>query len=237
MTGGMSSGVWYFGIVVGLSEPPGICAIAFAMPDPLSKPNSVSMVPPAVYLRNVRRVIMIRILPFVQTKSKHVSIAPRFVAGKTWCREVLVSGSLVWVSPLPMRDTSGRRSASLTEDGRDVAPSVDPAQPDLAADDESEEQDERSVFGRQATLGLHTPAELLVQPLNHVCDLERLPLRFGKREERQQFLAPLLEAADDAGAAGPPFPFEDCEGAGPLSGPAGRAVAVLLPRGLSLSMG
>jgi hypothetical protein len=89
-----------------------------------------------------------------------------------------------------MRDASGRRSASLTEDGRDVAPSVDPAQPDLAADNESEEQDERGVFGGQATLGLHTPAELLVEPLNHVCDLERLPLRFGKREERQQFLAP-----------------------------------------------
>ena len=87
MTGGMSSGVWYFGIAVGSSEPPGICAIAFAMPVSVLKPNSVSVVPPAVYLRNVRRVIMIRILPFVQTKSKHVSIAPRFVAGKTWFRE------------------------------------------------------------------------------------------------------------------------------------------------------
>jgi hypothetical protein len=62
-----------------------------------------------------------------------------------------------------MRDASGRRSASLREDGRDVAPSVDPAQPDLAADNESDEQDERGIFGGQATLGLHTPAELLVQ--------------------------------------------------------------------------
>ena len=70
-----------------------------------------------------------------------------------------------------MRDASGRRSASLTEDGRDVAPSVDSAQPDLAADDESEEQDERGVFGGQATLGLQRIGCIRVSAsLNQVFD-------------------------------------------------------------------
>jgi hypothetical protein len=43
-----------------------------------------------------------------------------------------------------------------------------PAQPDLPADDQADEQDERRVLGGQRALGLHTPAELLVQPLDHV---------------------------------------------------------------------
>ena len=55
MTGGISSGVAYFGINDGSSDPPGICARAFELPESLSKPNSVSNVLPAVYFTNVRR--------------------------------------------------------------------------------------------------------------------------------------------------------------------------------------
>jgi hypothetical protein len=36
----------------------------------------------------------------------------------------------------------------------------------------------------------------------------RLPLVLGELDEREQFLAPLREAADDAGAAAPPLPLE-----------------------------
>jgi hypothetical protein len=62
-----------------------------------------------------------------------------------------------------MCDASCRAPLSLTEHCRDVAPPVEPLQPDLAADDEPEEQDERSIFGRETPLGLHAASKLLVQ--------------------------------------------------------------------------
>lgn len=112
-----------------------------------------------------------------------------------------------------MRDASCGRLATPAEHRRDVAPSIDTPQPDLAAGHETEEQDQRRVLGRQAALRLHPAPELLVQPLNHVRGPERLPLALGELEEREQLFVPLLEAADHAGAAGPPLPLEDGEGA------------------------
>jgi hypothetical protein len=47
---------------------------------------------------------------------------------------------------------------------------------------------------------LHAPAELLVEPLDHVCAAKRLPLRPGEPEEGEQLLAPLLQAAHHARA-------------------------------------
>jgi hypothetical protein len=88
-----------------------------------------------------------------------------------------------------MRDASCRGSA-LAEHRRDLAPAIHASEADLAASHEAEEQDERRVLGRQATLSLHPPPELLVQPLNHVRRSERLPLALGELEEREQFLAP-----------------------------------------------
>jgi hypothetical protein len=51
MTGGISSGVRYFGTDAGLSVPPAISAIALRSP-PTPVANSVKVVAP-VYLRNV----------------------------------------------------------------------------------------------------------------------------------------------------------------------------------------
>src|SRR5262249_1464016 len=47
----------------------------------------------------------------------------------------------------------------------------------------------------------HAAAEFLVEPLNHVCGAERLPLRFGEAEEREEFVAAFPQARYDAGAA------------------------------------
>jgi hypothetical protein len=63
MTGGISSGVWYFGIPSGCKDPPGICAIASAIPRFLNE-NSVSSVLPAVYFTNMRREIFILALDY-----------------------------------------------------------------------------------------------------------------------------------------------------------------------------
>jgi hypothetical protein len=59
-----------------------------------------------------------------------------------------------------MRDASCRGSA-LAEHRRDLAPAIHASEADLAASHEAEEQDERRVLGRQATLSLHPPPELL----------------------------------------------------------------------------
>lgn len=55
----------------------------------------------------------------------------------------------------------------MTEHGSDVAPPIEAPQPDLAAGDEAEEEDQRRVLGWEATLGLHPATELLVKSLNH----------------------------------------------------------------------
>lgn len=112
-----------------------------------------------------------------------------------------------------MRDASCRTSPSVTEHRRDVAPPVDAPQADLPPGHEAKEKDERRVLGWQATLGLHPAPELRVQPLNHVRGPERLPLALGKLEEREQLFAALLEAANHAGATGPPLPLEGRDGA------------------------
>jgi hypothetical protein len=89
-------------------------------------------------------------------------------------------------------DASCCASSSLSEQRRDVAPSIEAPQPDLAAGHEAEEEHQRGVRGGQAALGLHAPAELLVQPLNDIRGAQRLPLPLRKLEEREQLLATLL---------------------------------------------
>ena len=98
-----------------------------------------------------------------------------------------------------MRDASRDGPAAPAQDRRNLAPAVDSAQPDLAAGDEAEEEGQRRGLGRQAALSLHPAPKLLVQPLNHVRGPERLPLSLGKREEREQLVAPFLEAGTTPG--------------------------------------
>ena len=85
---------------------------------------------------------------------------------------------------------------------------VDLPQPDLPRGHEAEEQAHRGVFGRQRPLGLHPPAKLLVQALDGVRGPERLPLRLGEAEEREELVAPLGEASGNPGAAFGPLPLE-----------------------------
>ena len=79
----------------------------------------------------------------------------------------------------PVRDASCRRPSVLSEDGRDLAPSVEAPQTDLAAGYKAEQEDQRRVLGGQAALGLHPAPELLVEPFNHVCGSERLHWLLG----------------------------------------------------------
>ena len=111
-----------------------------------------------------------------------------------------------------MRDASCGSPTALAQNRWNLTPSIDPTHSNLAADDKPEEQDECGVFGGQAALGLHAAPKLLVQPLNHIRGLERLPLALGELEEREQFLASLVEAPYHAGAAGSPLPLEGGEG-------------------------
>src|SRR3972149_5508549 len=101
----------------------------------------------------------------------------------------------------PVRDASCRRPAVFPQHRRDLAPAIESAQADLPAHHEADEQDERGVLGGQGALGLPAPAKLLVQALDHVGRAQRLPLTPGALEEGEEFLAPLLQAADDARAA------------------------------------
>src|SRR5882762_149824 len=66
-------------------------------------------------------------------------------------------------------DASCRDRCVLAEHGGDLPPAVDPAQLDLPARHEAEQQSQRRVFARQRAL--------------------RLPLCLGKAEERQEFVA------------------------------------------------
>src|SRR5262245_39025241 len=86
---------------------------------------------------------------------------------------------------VPTRDASCGRPASLTQHHRNVAPPVEAPQPNLAAGHEAEEEDERGVLGRQRALGLHAPAEFLVQPLNDIRGAQRLPLPLWELKERE----------------------------------------------------
>src|SRR6516165_5549431 len=104
--------------------------------------------------------------------------------------------------------TSCGRLAPCAQHRGNLAPPVESAQTDLAADDETEEQHEGRVLGGQCALGLHASAELLVQALDHVGGPERLPLAFRELEEGEQLLAAFLETADHARAAPRPRPLE-----------------------------
>src|SRR5262245_28551045 len=95
----------------------------------------------------------------------------------------------IWVGPSnailePKARCVMRRLAAGTQHGGNLAPAIEPAQTDLAADDETEAQHEGRVLGGQAALRLHTSAELLVEALDHVGGPERLPLAFRKLKER-----------------------------------------------------
>jgi hypothetical protein len=72
---------------------------------------------------------------------------------------------------------------------RDLAPAVDPAQLDLPARHKAEEEGQRSVLAWQRALRLHAAAEFLVEPFNRVRRPQRLPLRLGEAEEREQLVA------------------------------------------------
>src|SRR5713101_8388268 len=74
---------------------------------------------------------------------------------------------------------------------------VDLPQLDLSAGNEAEEQDQRRVLGGKRALGLHAPAEFLVEALDDVRGAQRLPLYLRKGEERQQFGAAFLQTARD----------------------------------------
>src|SRR6266566_1366610 len=77
----------------------------------------------------------------------------------------------------------------LAEHRSDFPPAVDPAQLDLPTHHEAEEQGQRRVFAGQRALRLRASAKLHVEPLNRVRGAQRLPLRFGKGEKREQLVA------------------------------------------------
>ena len=54
---------------------------------------------------------------------------------------------------------------------------------------EAEEQDDGGVLTRERALRLYPAAEFFVEPLDDVCGAQRLPLRFRKPEEGEQFVA------------------------------------------------
>src|SRR5207245_3764240 len=81
----------------------------------------------------------------------------------------------------------------------DLPPAVDPAQLDLPAGHETEEQDDRGFFAWQRALRLHTAAKLFVKTFDHVRRPERLPLPLGKSEEREELVAALAEARHESG--------------------------------------
>src|SRR2546422_10249446 len=96
----------------------------------------------------------------------------------------------------------------LADDRRQLLVAVELAERDLPGGDETEEQDESAVLGRQGALCLHAAPELLVEALDHVGGAQCLPLRLGEAEERQQLSARFVQALDDARTALPPGSLE-----------------------------
>src|SRR6266568_6347274 len=78
------------------------------------------------------------------------------------------------------RARSCRHRRVLTEHRGDLPPAIDPAQPDLPARHEAEEQNEGSVLAGQRALGLYAAAKFLVEPLNRVRSPYRFPLLLGE---------------------------------------------------------
>jgi hypothetical protein len=94
-------------------------------------------------------------------------------AGPDRAERPILGGTQIWVGLFgalldQVRDASCGRPTVFSQQRGDLTPAVEPAQPDLPADNQADEQDERRVLGRQRALGLHTPAEFLIQPLDHV---------------------------------------------------------------------
>src|SRR5258706_4737219 len=100
----------------------------------------------------------------------------------------------------------------LAEHRGDLPPAVNPAQLDLSARHKTEEKDQGCVFAWQRALRLHAAPEFLVEPLNHVCGAERLPLRLREAEEREKFVAAFSEARHHARAALAPRALEGAVG-------------------------
>src|SRR6185436_2576019 len=71
---------------------------------------------------------------------------------------------------------------------------------------------QRGLLARQRALGFDASAKFLVEPLNHVCGAERLPLRLGEAEERDKFVAAFSEARHHTRAALAPRALEGAVG-------------------------
>src|SRR5581483_639476 len=85
-----------------------------------------------------------------------------------------------------------------------VAPPIDPAHPNLAAQDQATQQQLRHLRGGQRPLRLHPPAELPIDPLNRVGGPQRLPLTPREAGTSQQVLAGFLEALGHLGRSRAP---------------------------------
>jgi hypothetical protein len=79
--------------------------------------------------------------------------------------------------------------------GSDLSPTVDPAQVDLPAHHEAEDQHHGRPFARERALRLDAAAELSVKPFDHVRRPQRFPLGLGKVEEPDEFVASLRRFA------------------------------------------
>src|SRR6516164_9617025 len=108
-----------------------------------------------------------------------------------------------------MRHAADRRPCRST--AGICAPAVYAPEANLAPGQEAEKQAERGVLGRQAALRLHAAPELLVQPLDHVRRVQRLPLALGGLEDREHLLAAFVQAPDHAEAARRPLALEVAE--------------------------
>ena len=96
---------------------------------------------------------------------------------------------------------SSRYRRVLARHRRDFPPAVDPAQLDLPACHETEEQDDGGVFTPERALRLYPAAEFFVEPLDDVCGAQGLPLHFREQEEGEQFVAALAQARHHARTA------------------------------------
>ena len=87
-------------------------------------------------------------------------------------------------------------------------PADEAAQRDLAAAQESEEQEQNRLFIGERGLGFGPPPELLVDPLQRIGGAQRLPLRKRESYEGKELVAGLLEAGADRVAAQLPLAQE-----------------------------
>src|SRR5258708_7396755 len=85
----------------------------------------------------------------------------------------------------------------------DLPPAVDPAQLDLPARYEAEEQDDGGVLTRERALRLYPAAIFFVESLDDVCGAQRLPLPLRESEEGEEFVAAFPQAGHDTGPGRP----------------------------------